>query len=447
MRRTVVAGHVCVDLAPRLETLPRSTPGDLELVGPLGMTPGGCVSNTGGMLAALGAPVEVVGDAGDDELGRTLVRLLTTRGVDTDGIRLVPGRSTSYSVVVQPAGLDRSFWHHAGANAEFDGAAIDLADAGLLHLGYPQLLPALAADGGAGLHALLSRARAAGLTTSLDLAVLDPASPAAREDWPALLRRVLPLVDVLTPSIDDLRPVLRLSGDDLDAARSLVELGPAVVMVTAGSAGARLCTAGPERLAAAGAVLGEVDSPAWSDRDIRAAAPDVAVRTTVGAGDAATAGLLFGLLSGDDPERSLDLAMRTAGRALTAPAPLRRALSLRRPGAPPGRRRSRPARPGTRSASTDRAARRSASPRTPGTARAASRPHRHPARRHPAPRSCDLHQPCRARRHQQRDLRDLERHVDQVSPRPGQLLPRQHHPEPGERQRREHAVSLRGALV
>ena len=50
MRRTVVAGHVCVDLAPRLETLPRSTPGDLELVGPLGMTAGGCVSNTGGML-------------------------------------------------------------------------------------------------------------------------------------------------------------------------------------------------------------------------------------------------------------------------------------------------------------------------------------------------------------------------------------------------------------
>jgi sugar/nucleoside kinase (ribokinase family) len=320
MRRTVVAGHVCVDLAPRLDVFPRSTPGDLELVGPLDMTPGGCVSNTGGMLAALGAPVEVVGDAGDDELGRTLVRLLTTRGVDTDGIRLVPGRSTSYSVVVQPTGLDRSFWHHAGANAEFDGAAIDLADADLLHLGYPQLLPALAADAGAGLHALLSRARAAGLTTSLDLAVLDPASPAAREDWPALLRRVLPLVDVLTPSIDDLRSVLGPSGDDLDVARSLVELGPAVVMVTAGSAGARLCTAGSERLAAAGAVLGDVDIPAWSDCDIRAAAPDVAVRTTVGAGDAATAGLLFGLLSGYDPERSLDLAMRTAGRALAAPA-------------------------------------------------------------------------------------------------------------------------------
>ena len=67
-------------------------------------------------------------------------------------------------------------------------------------------------------------------------------------------------------------------------------------------------------------MLGDVDIPAWSDCYIRAAAPDVAVRTTVGVGDAATAGLLFGLLSGVDPERALDLAMRTAGRALTAPA-------------------------------------------------------------------------------------------------------------------------------
>ena len=91
-------------------------------------------------------------------------------------------------------------------------------------------------------------------------------------------------------------------------------------MVTAGSAGRRLCTAetGAPRRGGSGA-RGR-GRPGRSNCDIRAAAPDVAVRTTVGAGDAATAGLLFGLLSGYDPERSLDLAMRTAGRALTAPA-------------------------------------------------------------------------------------------------------------------------------
>jgi sugar/nucleoside kinase (ribokinase family) len=313
MRRALVAGHVCVDLAPRLATLPRSIPGMLEQVGPLAVLPGGSVANTGGTLAALGTPVQVVADAGDDELGRTLLGLLAARGVGTERIRLVPGRSTSYTIVVQPDGRDRSFWHHVGANAGFDGAAVDLTGADLLHVGYPSLLPALVADDGAGLHDLLARARAAGLTTSLDLAVLEPDAPG---DWPALLRRVVPLVDVLTPSVDDVAPILGTAPGDLQVARQLVDLGAAVVMVTGGPAGARLCTAGAERLATAGAALAGVDRERWSGVDRSAAAPDVPVRNTVGTGDAATAGLLHGLLTGLDPDPSLDLAMRTAGRIL-----------------------------------------------------------------------------------------------------------------------------------
>src|SRR5258707_678594 len=108
MRHVLVAGHLCVDLVPRLTTLPRSTPGALEQVGPLVVSPGGCVANTGGALAALGTPVQVVADAGDDELGRTLLRLLAGQGVGTERIRLLPGRSTSYTIVVQPEGRDRS---------------------------------------------------------------------------------------------------------------------------------------------------------------------------------------------------------------------------------------------------------------------------------------------------------------------------------------------------
>jgi sugar/nucleoside kinase (ribokinase family) len=317
MPHALVAGHVCVDLAPRLATLPRSAPGALEEVGPLAVSAGGCVSNTGSALAALGTSVQVVADAGDDPLGRVLVELLAARGVGTDRVRLLPGRSTSYTIVVQPDGHDRSFWHHVGANAGFDGAAVDLAGADLLHVGYPSLLPALVADGGAGLHALLARARAAGLTTSLDLAVLDPTA-AARDDWPALLRRVLPLVDVLTPSVDDVRSALGPAGGDdpRDQARRLVDLGAAVVMVTAGSAGARLCTSGPDRLGAGGDLLA-ARAAGWGDVELGAPAPQVPVRTTLGTGDAASAGLLHGLLDGRGPAESLELAMATAGRVLS----------------------------------------------------------------------------------------------------------------------------------
>lgn len=312
-RRALVAGVVCVDLTPRLAALPRSAPGELAEIGPLAVSAGGCVANTSGALAALGTPVEGVGDVGDDELGALLPRLLAARGIGTGRIRAVPGRSTSYTVVVQPDGHDRSFWHHVGANAGFDGAAVDadaLAGADLLHVGYPSLLPALAADGGAGLHALLARARGAGVTTSLDLAVLDPAADA---DWAEILTRVLPLVDVVSPSVDDVRPVFGPAvGDDPAAlARHLVGLGAGVAMVTAGTAGARLCTAGPHRPAAGG------PAPAgWAGVELGAAAPDVPVRTTVGTGDAATAGLLHGLLTGAGPAESLALAMATAGRVL-----------------------------------------------------------------------------------------------------------------------------------
>jgi sugar/nucleoside kinase (ribokinase family) len=319
MRSALVAGHVCVDLVPALPGLPAVRPGELAEVGPLDVHAGGCVANTGSALAALGAPVQVAGDVGADELGTLLVRLLAAGGMRADQVRPVPGWSTSYSLVLQPPGLDRSFWHHVGANAAFDGTGLSLAGTDLLHLGYPSLLPALLRSGAGPLRALLARARDAGASTSLDLAVLDPDSAAAGQDWAALLARVLPLVDVLTPSLDDVRSALRTDAAATPAdlrrtARLLLEMGPAVVMLTAGAAGLQLCTAPAARLAGAGATF--AGDPArqarWSDQDLFVPAPPVPVRTTLGAGDAATAGLLYGLLADLDPLASLELAARTA---------------------------------------------------------------------------------------------------------------------------------------
>jgi len=322
MRSVVVAGHVCLDFIPEIPAAAATQPGELLEVGPLAVAAGGCVANTGGDLAALGADVQVVGDAGDDELGTLLVALLRARGAGTGQIRLRAGCSTSYSLVFEPGGQDRSFWHHVGANADFDGSAVDLAGAGLLHVGYPSLLPALIADGGRPLEALLERARAAGLTTSLDLAVIDPASPAARVNWPALLGRVLPLVDVFSPSIDDIRTALQLDvggePSELRAlARRLLELGPAIVMLTAGAAGLQLSTGDATRLRTAGAVFDGRPEQAWSGQEHFTPPPPVEVRTTLAAGDAATAGLLYGLLAGLDPRETLALAARTAAERIS----------------------------------------------------------------------------------------------------------------------------------
>ena len=308
MRGAVVAGHLCLDIVPELAAVPPSAPGDLTEIGPAHLTAGGCVGNTGGDLAALGAPVTVVADVGDDALGTLLVRLLGDRVASTAQVRRRPGASTSYTIVLQPSGRDRAFWHHVGANAGFDGAGIALDGAGLLHVGYPSVLPALAAGDGDPLVDLLERARAAGVTTSLDLAVLDPDAPAA-VDWPRLLARVLPLVDVITPSAEDVWSALGGGPGTLeDTAERLVALGAAVAMVTGGADGLVLRTAGAARLRAAGGLLGL----GWADRADCVPALEVEVVTTLAAGDAATAGLLYGVLAGLGPAASLRLAARTA---------------------------------------------------------------------------------------------------------------------------------------
>src|SRR6059058_4040578 len=140
MRAAVVAGHLCLDFVPGLSAVPRTGPGDLTEIGPLRLVPGGCVANTGGDLAALGAPVTVVGDIGEDALGDVLVGALAARALRTEQVQRVAGESTSYTIVLEPPGRERTFWHHVGANAAFDGSAVALDGASLLHVGYPSLL-------------------------------------------------------------------------------------------------------------------------------------------------------------------------------------------------------------------------------------------------------------------------------------------------------------------
>ncbi len=58
-------------------------------------------------------------------------------------------------------------------------------------------------DDGEELAAIFERARARGVTTSLDMSLPDPESPSGRVDWDAVLRRVLPNVDLFLPSIEE----------------------------------------------------------------------------------------------------------------------------------------------------------------------------------------------------------------------------------------------------
>lgn len=342
MRPVVVAGHICLDLTPALSSPPAVEPGRLVAVGPLSITPGGCVSNTGLGLAALGVPVELIADAGSDALGNVLVELLAASGADVSGIARLQDQLTSYSVVVDFPGRDRTFWHHVGANAAFEGGGVverlgAAARAGqqpILHLGYVTHLPALYAGGGAGLVRLVEAAHAAGAVVSLDMAEIGAGSEAGSVDWAALLGRTLPEVDAIKASTDDLAAMMtpRAGLDAAEWAELLVELGAAVALVTAGPDGLELRTASESRLRGAAGPLGAAPV-AWANRRIHVPPLATEVLATTGAGDAAAAGFLAALAHGLGPEEAAHLsaaaaAARISGRPL---ADARRLASTFRP--------------------------------------------------------------------------------------------------------------------
>jgi sugar/nucleoside kinase (ribokinase family) len=309
-----VAGHLCIDLAPGLLHAAHITPGSLTEVGPLDVRLGGCVANTGADLAALGLRTLLVTSLGDDVLAETVATLVDAIPRADARAEIVPGATTSYSIVVQPPGTDRAFWHHVGANASFDGRHVDVAAAPLLHVGYLPLLPRLIANTGAGLVRLFDEARSAAVTTSMDMCVVQPGSSTV--DWADLLIRVLPMCDVVSPSLDDMRSTLaRPELQAAEAAGWLLERGAAVVAVTDGPRGLVVHTAEASRFAGVegrrSALLAALPAT-WHDRQVELPAATVPVVETTGAGDAATAALLASLHSGMSLDHGLELIQSAA---------------------------------------------------------------------------------------------------------------------------------------
>jgi sugar/nucleoside kinase (ribokinase family) len=313
MHAIALTGHICVDIRPELGPGVKLAPGRLLEVGPLAMSLGGCVGNTSRDLSALGADVTVTTGVGEDSLADFVRASLASQPGTRTRLATVPGSSTSYSIILEPAGVDRTIWHNVGANAGFDGSAITTDGVDILHLGYPPLLPRLLDNDGAPLHDLLARARSAGTTTSVDLAVVDPQSPTARLDWPAILARTAAQSDVLSPSLDDLTSALGIeehfsAGLVERLTDQLLEWGAGIVALSAGTNGLFVRTASSARLAAAGRGIGR-RATEWADRRLHV--PPVWTGTPIttnGAGDASTAGLLYGIAADADLEQTTLLA-------------------------------------------------------------------------------------------------------------------------------------------
>lgn len=313
MPEVVVAGHICLDVIPELPgnvpTESLLTPGKLTIVGPAAVSTGGAVANTGLALHKLGTAVRLVGKVGGDPLGAALLDVL--RRVEpslAEGMIIAEGESSSYTVVMNLPGADRAFLHHPGANDTFTPSDITsehLDGARWFHFGYPPLMRAMRAGDGDALREVFSKAKDAGLLTSLDMAYVDPASDAARTDWPLLLEKTLPLVDVFLPSLDEIAFMLgKPVPEAIDAtflrevAGQLIGMGAGMAAVKLGQWGLYLKTSpDAERLKDFGAD--------WVDREHIAPCFRVEEAGTTGSGDCTIAGFIAGALRGLAPEATL----------------------------------------------------------------------------------------------------------------------------------------------
>ncbi|MDY6868168.1 MAG: carbohydrate kinase family protein [Chloroflexota bacterium] len=294
------------------------------------LSTGGAVSNTGLALHKLGVPVRLIGKIGDDLFGRAIQEILGDVAPRlVSDLAVDPSGETSYTIILNPPGFDRTFIHSQGVNNTFyasDLPRATLEKADLFHFGYPSLMRSIYRGGGGELVMILRRARRAGLTTSLDFSLPDPTSPAGEVDWPELLANVLPFVDLFLPSVAELIFLLRreefdrISRDQeaifieaatpelLEELSSVVmDYGVKVVMVKCGERGIYLRTAEESSWRKGGRGLDGLDAT-WHERQLWVSAFKVNLQGTTGAGDAAIAGFLSTILQGKAPEDALIMA-------------------------------------------------------------------------------------------------------------------------------------------
>ncbi|MFM7117905.1 MAG: carbohydrate kinase family protein [Planctomycetota bacterium] len=288
-----VIGTCTVDILVRPIDLQQPLGGDrLVLVDPITATTGGVVSNSGLALAKLGNRTAAVTGVGDDAWAGIIRQRLAAGSVSVAGVSELAGQPTSTTVVMISSDGQRSFAHCPGACAAVDSLfwrsqrEILFASRFVL-VGYYSLLPKLESD----LPKLIAELRAGGTLVALD--------SAGSGGGPDPLRSCLPQLDVYFPSLGEARNQTGCA-DPVEAIRQFRTWGASGILGV--------------KLGAEGVVL---SSEADRFVHLPALSPPGPVLDTTGAGDAFFAGLITGLLRGDQPVDAARLGTAVAAVAVT----------------------------------------------------------------------------------------------------------------------------------
>lgn len=117
-----VVGGINMDLVVQVPHVPR--PGETVQGGEVARFPGGKGSNQAVAASRLGAVVAMVGQVGADAFGDELLATLEAAGVETEGVRRVPGRATGVALISVADDGQNSIVVAPGANMAWDDGAI-----------------------------------------------------------------------------------------------------------------------------------------------------------------------------------------------------------------------------------------------------------------------------------------------------------------------------------
>jgi pseudouridine kinase len=287
----LVIGSAGIDLKgfPDRPLVPQaSTPGRVL------QTLGGVGRNMAENLARLGLPTRLVTALGDDEAGRLIRQQAESLGLDMSLSRICPGQRTGAYLSIQDhtGDLVLAISDH-GISSQLDpdflaGLAGPIAEATWI------LLDLNLSD--ESIHTILDLAEAAGRPVALD-----PTSPARAHRLRPFLHRLA----LITPNAYEAGYILDLASPPANSEQALV-------------AAQNLLIAGPRQavitLGATGLVYAEKGGPAGF-----LAAPPCPVIDSTGAGDALTAGLLYGLYQGQTLARAAAMGIKAAQITLASP--------------------------------------------------------------------------------------------------------------------------------